>query len=475
MTTGPLVTIALAVYNAEKYLRETLNCICNQTYRNLDILCINDGSTDSSLAILEEFAAADPRIRIISQPNEGPASARNAAIDNARGKYLQMLDSDDIFKPDMVQSMLTRAEEQNAQIVVCGSIEEHVESNQQMRDMQTNISLAKQKLNLECSNPSQDAPGDFFQIFNWGIVWDKLFRMEFLRKHQFRFLGVQPAEDIPFAYPALIKATRVSIVESVFIHYQVRSSSLCHTKNRDIFQSPKSYKMLWNFMKEHKVCPQLEASYLLHTPASVYYNVNRANVFPCQIVAYIEKTSKIFPQFLHRNFSSHILHPGLCGYEALFCPEISLILPGLSPAEQPDLFSKVQQLVNDSYCPQLAVRILYTNDDGSPLPHEQLDFPIALPVRAADAATKEERINACRKLPLPAAAIEIWPGCNPAPILQLIRRHQLQLVWSRAQRLAAITAHRRTLLKTKNRILRKRIRSLRLLLDIIRQDFKTNY
>lgn len=100
MPDSPLISVIVPVYNTEKYLRKCLDSICGQTYRNLEILCVNDGSPDGSADILEEYAARDARIRVFHQPNAGQSAARNLALDNARGEWVTGVDSDDYLEPD---------------------------------------------------------------------------------------------------------------------------------------------------------------------------------------------------------------------------------------------------------------------------------------------------------------------------------------------------------------------------------------
>jgi glycosyltransferase involved in cell wall biosynthesis len=97
-----------------------LDSLVNQTYKDIEILCVNDGSTDDSLGILNEYAAKDSRVKVFTKRNEGKgaASARNLGADNATGKYIQFLDSDDFFEPDMVERLAEKAEATNADVVV---------------------------------------------------------------------------------------------------------------------------------------------------------------------------------------------------------------------------------------------------------------------------------------------------------------------------------------------------------------------
>ncbi len=100
---NPLVSIIIPVYNVEKYLRKCLDSVCSQTYRNLEILCVNDGSTDGSASILEEYAAKDERIKILSQKNAGQGAARNLALNHATGEWVTGVDADDFLETDAIE------------------------------------------------------------------------------------------------------------------------------------------------------------------------------------------------------------------------------------------------------------------------------------------------------------------------------------------------------------------------------------
>ena len=100
---NPLVSIIIPVYNVERYLRKCLDSICGQTYRNLEILCVDDGSTDGSAAILEEYAARDERIKILSQKNAGQGAARNLALNHATGEWVTGVDADDFLAIDAIE------------------------------------------------------------------------------------------------------------------------------------------------------------------------------------------------------------------------------------------------------------------------------------------------------------------------------------------------------------------------------------
>lgn len=120
MTNTPLVTIIIPVYNTKKYLRDCVESVLSQTYHNLEIILIDDGSTDGSEKIVDDYAKTDKRIKVIHQKNQGQSSARNIGIQKATGDYVSFIDSDDKIKPSFIANLLTPFQEENTAISVCG-------------------------------------------------------------------------------------------------------------------------------------------------------------------------------------------------------------------------------------------------------------------------------------------------------------------------------------------------------------------
>ena len=114
--TTPKVSVIIPVYNVEQYLRECLDSVVNQTLKDIEIICVNDGSTDNSLVILEEYAAKDERIKIVNKENGGLSSARNCAIPLARGEYIGFVDSDDWIDLDFYEKLYNTAKKYKAEI-----------------------------------------------------------------------------------------------------------------------------------------------------------------------------------------------------------------------------------------------------------------------------------------------------------------------------------------------------------------------
>ena len=115
------VSVIVPVYNGEKYLVRCMDSIVGQTLKETEIICVDDGSSDRSPEILDEYARRDNRVRLISQRNAGAGAARNRGLSEAKGEYLSFLDADDFFEPDMLERAYRKAKEQKAQILVFGS------------------------------------------------------------------------------------------------------------------------------------------------------------------------------------------------------------------------------------------------------------------------------------------------------------------------------------------------------------------
>ena len=115
-----MISVIVPVYNTEKFLKNCISSIANQTYKDLEIILVNDGSTDNSGKICDDFAQKDSRIKVIHQSNKGVGAARNAGLDVAKGAYIGFVDSDDILRPDMYEFLLNNLIVHNADISVCG-------------------------------------------------------------------------------------------------------------------------------------------------------------------------------------------------------------------------------------------------------------------------------------------------------------------------------------------------------------------
>ncbi|MCL2348823.1 MAG: glycosyltransferase [Planctomycetaceae bacterium] len=219
----PEISIVIPVYNVEQYLRECLDSVINQTMRDIQIICVDDGSTDGSPAILEEYAARDPRIEIIRQQNRGGGSARNAAYPRIRGKYTFFVDPDDWIDLDLCRLCADKTEATGADFVVLRFIEYNPDPR---------CSPA-----FDPSLPEiRRTPEEKDEIFPLTGTWSKFWQSGFLLSNNIRFSeGKRPANDMLPAWKGTVLAKRIAVLDQPLYHYRIRRGSYLQTINEKHF------------------------------------------------------------------------------------------------------------------------------------------------------------------------------------------------------------------------------------------------
>lgn len=239
------VTIIIPVYNVEKYLREAIDSAINQTYKNLEIILIDDGSTDNSGKICDEYAKLDDRIKVIHKINGGLSDARNAGLDNATGKYIMFLDSDDFFELDAAKKMYNEIEEKDADYVIGNYINVTDEGEKWERPVFDLEKFKPFKLSI------YDYKNSFF-IMNSG-VWNKIFKKEFIDKLNLRFVLGLPAEDAIFTTYCFMKAEKVYYTPHIVLNYRQRAEgSISNSCSRKYFDGiNKAYRIIYENFRDN--------------------------------------------------------------------------------------------------------------------------------------------------------------------------------------------------------------------------------
>lgn len=198
--TNPLVSIIVPVYNAQKGLSRCLESICSQTYQELEIIVLNDGSTDDSLAICEQFRAKDPRIVVVDKENEGVSRTRNAGLTLAQGDYIQFADSDDALDPDYTQNLVQAALQHNADLVIAPYWmvipSNSSKTGHALETLQTSLGIEPEAPKTEVHKygflpqgvySREDYARRLMQqpaSFYYGVLWNKLYRREIIAQNQ---------------------------------------------------------------------------------------------------------------------------------------------------------------------------------------------------------------------------------------------------------------------------------------------------
>lgn len=229
---SPLVSIIVPVYNCEAYLTSLFDSLENQTFKDFEIICVDDGSTDRSLEILESRRAADSRITVISQPNGGGAEARNKGLSIARGKYVMLIDADDFCEPNMLELMTKPFDDNSVGMVVC-DINIFWEDRKEYAPMPWAIT---DNIPVEISFRPQDIPNLFRDIT--GYVGNKMIRRSLIEKLGLSFQAIPSHDDLSFVYAAMAASDSIYYVDAELYHYRRRSdgSSVTDTTMVDLYE-----------------------------------------------------------------------------------------------------------------------------------------------------------------------------------------------------------------------------------------------
>lgn len=221
-----MISVIVPVYNVEKYLRQCMDSILNQTLRDIEVICVDDGSTDASAGILDRYAEMDRRVKVIHKENGGLVSARKTGLKAAKGVYIGYVDSDDWIEPDMYEKLLAVLADGKADIAMCGRFEDTGNVSKAVYHGMPGGYYDKEAL-LEKVYPGMIVNGAFFA---WGIfpgVWDKLFRRDKLEPFQMAVdERITMGEDAACTYPAVLNADGIYILHECLYHYRQSASSM---------------------------------------------------------------------------------------------------------------------------------------------------------------------------------------------------------------------------------------------------------
>ncbi len=214
----PLFSLIIPVYNVAPYLRACLDSVRAQTYPIDEILVVDDGSTDACPEILAEYAAQMPQLRIIRQANAGLSVARNVGLEQARGRYVAFLDSDDFVYPNMYEQLLKQAQQEQLDIVLCNAFY-HVQG--QDEDRLIDAEAYTQTLPKTVLSGADYMQHRLSHDRLLHMVWTQLYRRDFLQQHALRFIPGLIHEDVIWTTRALLAAKRVQYLASPFYFYRI--------------------------------------------------------------------------------------------------------------------------------------------------------------------------------------------------------------------------------------------------------------
>lgn len=273
------ISVILPIYNVESYLRRGLDSVINQTYTNLEIILIDDGSKDKSAEICDEYALKDNRIKVIHKANGGVSSARNEGLKAATGDYITFMDPDDILDANMYLELYNAIETNNSDLAMCGY--KHIFEKDELEKIVIENNLAK--IETESIYPyllkigSTEKDGNIYTDNIMGCVWRVLFKKEILKG--ITFADLKLSEDLVFIIDVFDKNPKVAIVDKNLYGYVQRISSAMHSFNENkIEQKLKSFKTVLE-KTEGKVSIEQHSAYKYHIYASIINELLKNNQF----------------------------------------------------------------------------------------------------------------------------------------------------------------------------------------------------
>lgn len=210
---GPLISVIIPLYNCERYIEETIQSVLNQTYENIEIIVVDDGSSDNSKEVVKRLQLNDERIKYFYQSNSGVSVARNTGMEKAIGKYIAFLDSDDLWERDKLKLQVKKIEFTNTNACYCG-YKRYYESNQFI-------------IENYCQFNEGEIAGDYLKGYEyWAQTSSWLFNKDFIYSNGLKFTPkCNWGEDLEFIFKA-ISLTRVSCVKEYLMLYRIREESL---------------------------------------------------------------------------------------------------------------------------------------------------------------------------------------------------------------------------------------------------------
>ena len=254
------VSVIMPVYNAEDYLRPAIDSVLDQTLREIELICVDDGSTDHSLEIIKEYRKNDARVRIITENNAGPSIARNKGLARARGEYIVFLDADDFSELTMLEELYELAERERLDIAIA----KYDIYNDRHARFEQNIPSDHGEIFEGGAVVSKNTYPDYILQCTTAYVWNKMWRHSFLTEKELTFdQDLRVFEDTYFVVTALSLADRVGKVQKVLTHHRVYSDQNKNKLFRKYHsQVPVLYAKIKEFLRGHGMYSPLSQSYL---------------------------------------------------------------------------------------------------------------------------------------------------------------------------------------------------------------------
>ncbi len=251
---APNISIIIPVYNAGAYIEQCIRSVMNQTVQDLEIIAVNDGSTDNSKAILDQLAKEDQRLKVFHNSNKGVSATRNFGLQQATGSYISFSDADDFMEPNMLEGLHHAILQNNCDWAIC-----NVKVIQEGKDMKTRLNMTDQVLDMT-TNKAGFVHG-LMRFHYDNANWNKLFKASIIREQQLRFAeDMRIWEDLLFNLQYLQYVKRVAVLAKPLYNYRILSTALFSGKTTDLLpQFNKLYSYYLQFAQVNAGVEEAEA------------------------------------------------------------------------------------------------------------------------------------------------------------------------------------------------------------------------
>lgn len=273
-TKPPKISILVPIYNTERYLAASLRSLTEQTLSDIEILCLDDGSTDGSPQILQEFAARDPRVRIVTKPNTGYGDTMNQGIKAAQGEYLAILEPDDYLAPSALETLYGLAVTHQADLVKANFYHLTGTSLKPTR----HICPRMTRRPIEPRRDAKQLSPTYRELFTFPpAIWSALYRRDFLVENGISFLPTPGAsyQDLGFNFKVLALARRIVLTTDAFVHYRLDSVGSSTNNPGKVRCVVTEYASIRDFLAEHQRLDQLAPAMTASKFRNYYWNWQR--------------------------------------------------------------------------------------------------------------------------------------------------------------------------------------------------------
>lgn len=255
------VSVVIPIFNEQRYLRDCLKSLCSQTYRNIEIICVDDGSTDHSIDIIREYQKNDSRIRLIIQENKYAGVARNNGMKASEGEFICFLDADDFFEESMIEEMTESAIQNEADIVLCNARF----FNNATKEITEPLHVLNMNYLKKCGPvfSRKDIPGQILTV-GFSVPWNKLYRKSFLENNKLFFQNTRRCNDEYFVGMSMAAAERISYVNKRFVTYRINNAASLQGYGDKIisYDFYEAYKALKKGLIERGIYKSLENNFI---------------------------------------------------------------------------------------------------------------------------------------------------------------------------------------------------------------------